>query len=171
MMATSALRTCSRKTTQTSATIRLSSTSVRFERVDGAIDELGAVVDGQDLGAVGQARLDLRERRLDVVDDGERVLPVALDGDAGDDLALAVELGDAAPLVGRKLDARHVAQEHRRAAFGLEHDLLEVGDASQVAAAAHHELGLGELDHAAADVHVGGADRVADLGQRDVEAP
>ena len=85
----------------------------------------------------------------------------ALQDDAARDLALAVELGDAAALVGRQLDARHVAQQHRRAAIGLEHDLLDVLDATQIAAAAHHELELGELDDAPAHIHIGGADRLA----------
>ena len=39
-----------------------------------------------------------------------------LQRDAADDFAFAVELGDAAPLVRRQLDARHVAQQDRRAA-------------------------------------------------------
>ncbi len=85
----------------------------------------------------------------------KRVLPVALDGDAGDDLAFAVQFRDAAPLVGGKLDTRHVAQQHGRAAFGLQHDAFEIGGAAQIAAAAHHELGFGKLDDAAAHVHVG----------------
>ncbi len=97
-----------------------------FERGDGALDEVGAVVDGNDLGAVRQAVLDLGKARLDVLDDRQRILPIALDGDAGDHLALAIQLGDAAPLVGRKLDAGHVAQQHGRAAFGLEHDLFDI---------------------------------------------
>ncbi len=87
----------------------------RLQRGDGALDQLGAVVDRYDLRALGQARRDLGELRLDVVDDGERVLAEALHGDAGDDLALAVQLGDAAALVGHQLDARDVAQQHRRA--------------------------------------------------------
>ena len=70
---------------------------------------------------------------------------------------------------GAKLDARDVAQQYRRAALRLEHDLLDVLDAAQIAAAADHELGLGQLDHATADVHVGRADRLAHFAQGDVE--
>ena len=55
--------------------------------------------------------------------------------------------------------------------FALDDDLLEVGDALEIAAAAHHVLGLGKFDRAAADIHVAGADRVADLWQRDAERP
>jgi hypothetical protein len=54
-MATSALRTCSRKTMQTSATIRLSSSKRALQRGDGAVDQVGAVVDGLDRHAFGQA--------------------------------------------------------------------------------------------------------------------
>ena len=108
-MATSAERTCSRKTTQTAATTRHSSIRVDLQRGDGAMDQLRAVVDGLDTHALGQAGRCPRSG-LDVVDDVERVLAEALQGDATHRLALAVELGDAAPLVGSQLDPRHVAR-------------------------------------------------------------
>ena len=60
-------------------------------------------------------------------------------------------------------------EQHRRAALGLDDDLLEIGEALDVAAAADHELGLGHLDRAAADIHVAVADRLADARERDVE--
>ena len=41
--------------------------------------------------------------------------------------------------------------------------LLEVVDALEIAAAAHHELVLGKLERAAADVHVAVADDLAHL--------
>ena len=140
-----------------------------LERVDRAIDQVGAVVDRLDGHALRQARRDLGEALLDVLDDGERVLAEALQHDAGDDLALAVQLGDAAPLVRGELDARHVPEQHRHAAVALDDDLLEIGEALDVAAAAHGEFGLGQLDGAAADVHVAGAQRIAHLGERDAE--
>ena len=48
MMATSALRTCSRNTTQTRATISALLDQRALERVDGAVDQVGAVVDRLD---------------------------------------------------------------------------------------------------------------------------
>ena len=166
-MATSALRTCSRNTMQTSETTTLSSTSVCLQGVDGRVDELRAVVDRQDLGARGQAFRHLRELRLDALDDVQRVRAEALQDDAAGDLALAVHLGDAATLVGPELDPGDVPHPQRRAAVGLEDDVLDVGDAPQVAAPAHHELELGELDRAAADVGVARPDRVAELVEGD----
>ena len=141
----------------------------RLERGDGAVDELGAVVDRHHLGALGQRRGDLVEALLDVVDDGQRVGAVALQGNAARHLAFAVELGNAAPLVRADLDARDVLKQHRRAAVHFDDDLLEVCGASEIAAAAHHELVLGQLERAAADVHVAVADDVAHLLQRNAE--
>ena len=141
----------------------------RLERGDGAVNELRAVVDRHHLGAFGQRRGNLLEALLDVVDDGERVGAGALQGDAARDLAFAVELGDAAPLVRADLDARDVLEQHRRAAVHLDDDLLEVARAFEIAAAAHHELVLGKLERAPADVHVAVADDVAHLLQRDAE--
>ena len=102
----------------------------------------------------GRLGADLLDLLLDVGDDVESVLPIALQGDAADHLALAVQLGQPAPLVRGQLDAGDVAQQDRGQALGLQDDLLEVGDAPQVAAAAHHVLGLGHLDDAAADVQL-----------------
>jgi hypothetical protein len=48
----------------------------------------------------------------------------------------------------------------------LDHQALDVGLAAQVALTAHHVLGLGHLDHAAADVAVGVADHLRHLHQR-----
>ena len=45
---------------------------------------------------------------FDVADHVERIRAVALQGDAADDLAFAVHLGDAAPLVRAELDPRDV---------------------------------------------------------------
>jgi hypothetical protein len=77
------------------------------------------------------------------------------------------ELGDPAPLVRTEFDARNVLQQNRRAAFSLEHDLLEVGDALEIAAAADDVLGLRHLDHPAADVSVSGANGLRYPRQRD----
>ena len=142
----------------------------RLQRRDGALDQLGAVVDRYDLSALRQRGRDLGEFRFHAIDNGECVRSVALHDDAADGLALAVELGDAAALIGCKLDAGDVAQEHRRPTFRLQHDLLDVGYTAEVATAAHHELGLCKLDDAAADIHVGGADRLAHLSERNIEA-
>jgi hypothetical protein len=137
-----------------------------LQRGDGALDQLGAVVDRGDTDAGRQARRDLGQLLLDVADHLQRVLAVAGRGDAGDNLALAVEFGDAAPLVRPEFDARDVANQHRRAALGLHHQVFDVGLAAQVAAAAHHVLGLGHLHRTAADVAVGIADCLHHFHQR-----
>ena len=79
-----------------------------LERLDGRLDEVRAVVDRHDLDALGQAGGDFGKPRLHALDDVERVLAEALQDDAAGDLALAVELGDAAALVGAELDPGHV---------------------------------------------------------------
>ena len=66
------------------------------ERVDGAQDQLGAVVGDDELDAGGKARLHLLDARLHGVDHAERVLAEAHHHDAADGLALAVELREAA---------------------------------------------------------------------------
>ena len=55
--------------------------------------------------------------------------------------------------------------------MGFEYDILDIGDAFEVSAAAHHELGLSQLDNAPAHVHVCGTDRVTHARQRYIEGP
>src|SRR5205085_2340249 len=138
-----------------------------FQCVDGAVDQARLVVDRQYLDAFGEAAGDPGNLRLDVLDHREGVFPVALQYDAADDFAFAVELGQPTPLVRAKLDARHVADAHGSAPLGLQHDLLEIGYTSQIPAAAHHVLALAHLDDAATDVHVAGADGLGDFRERD----
>src|SRR5262249_58205010 len=140
-----------------------------LERVDGAVDQVGAVIDRNNRRPLRETTGDLGNALLDVGDDGERVLTVTLDGDAGRNLALAIELRDAAAFVRCEFDTRHIFEQHGCAALCLEHDLVEIRDAAQIATTANHELGLGQLHHPTADIHIGSPDGVLDLGQRAVE--
>ena len=101
-----------------------------FEVVDRAINQIRTVVDRFDRDALRKTWSDLGEAAFDVFDDGERVLAEALQSDTGDDLALSVHLGDAAPLVGCEFNSRHVLEQHGYAPVALDDDLLEVGTGS-----------------------------------------
>src|SRR5581483_9435319 len=129
----------------------------------------GTVVDRFDAHALGKARRDLRQPVLHVLDDRERILAETLERDAGDHLPFAVHLGDAAPFVGRKLDARNVLEQHRHAGVVLHHDLLEILRRLDIAATADCEFGLRDFDRATADIHVARADDIANARQRNAE--
>ena len=64
-----------------------------FQVVDGAQDQVGAVVDRDDLHAGGQTGLDLPDFRLDPPDHVQGILPVPHDDNAGDHVPLAVQIG------------------------------------------------------------------------------
>jgi hypothetical protein len=138
-----------------------------LQRLDRAMNEIGAVIDRLDADPLRQGRGDLGEFLLDAVDHMQRVLAVALQRNAAHHFALAVELGDAATLFGPELDARYVAQQHRRAALHLEGDLFEIVGVAQIAAATHDVFGLRHLDHAPADIAIVSADRARKLGERE----
>ncbi len=149
-------------------TVRMISTSVSETLRDGALDEVGAVVDRDDLHALGQARFDLLDLRLHPVDHVERVLALAHHDDARDRLAGPVEVREAAAQVGPEHHLADVADADRRAALaGRDHDRLEVGDRLGVPAAADHVLGAAELDQAAAGLGVAAADGVDDRPDRE----
>ena len=72
------------------------------ERVDCAVDQVRAVIDGVEGHALGQARRNLGDPLLDVADHGECVFAEPLQHDAGNHLAFTVHLGDAATFVRRR---------------------------------------------------------------------
>ena len=143
----------------------------RPQGLDGRQDQVGPVIDRDDLHPLGQALRDGLDLGLGIVDHVERIGAHPLQHDAAGDLALAIQLSDAPALVGHDLDPRHIAQKDRDAAFGADRDHLQIGDAVQIAAPAHHELELRQLDRAPAGVHVAGRNRLADLGQGDAKRP
>ena len=76
----------------------------------------------------GSVGCELRELRTHALDDGERVLALAHDDDAAHGVALAVEIGHAAPDVGTHRDLRQLPDQDGRAGLGLvlDHDALDV---------------------------------------------
>ena len=121
---------CQRKSRMMSETMMISSMSLLVDRVDGAVDELGAIVGRDHLTPSGSEGLSSSSLALTRLDDVERVLALAHDHDAADHVALAVVVGDAAAHLRAERHGRHVLHRDRRAVLGLEHQLLEVGDAT-----------------------------------------
>src|SRR5712691_10441632 len=118
------------------------------------MDQIRPVIDRLDRHTLRQARRDLRKAILHVCDDRKGVLPKTLNHDPGSDLALSVELGDAAPLIGRELNTGDVSQQHGHAAVVLDDDLFQVGYVLHVAAAANCQLSFAQLDRPTADIAV-----------------
>ena len=137
---------------------------------DGAVDQGRAVVGRHDLDARGQAGAQGLETGFDPLDDVEDVGVVAGDDDRADDLALAVELGEAAAELGAEADGADIGDADRSAAgAGLDDEVGEVGLAAEVAAAADEGLAAAELEHAAADLGIAAADDIADIGDGEAE--
>ncbi len=140
------------------------------ERVDGALDELRAVVHGHHLDALGQRPAHLAELRLDAVDDLPRVLAVAHHHDARHHLPAAVEVGGAAADLRPHPHRGHVAHAHRGAPRRpAQHHGLEVARRADPAAASHEILALRHLDEPTADLAVGLAERARDVLPREAE--
>ena len=156
-------------TNSTSTTKQRALGQVDRDGVQRAIDELGAIVVGDDAHAGRQVALDVVELGLDVLHHLPRVLPDQHHHGAGDDLALAV-LGDHAVAQRRpELDRRHLAQQDRRAVVvdgdGGAGDVVE---ALELRLAAEDHLLVALLDVAAADVAVVLLEHVEDARQRQV---
>src|SRR6266511_1305269 len=138
-----------------------------LEGLDGAVDQIGSVIDGLNRYALRQARRDFGDAILHICDDRKRVLAEALNRNPGNNLAFSVELGDAAPLVGCELDTGHVFQQHRHAAIVLDDDLFQIGNVLHIATAANGKLRFGQLDGPTADVAVARAQSGPNFIQRD----
>src|SRR3990170_2773226 len=136
---------------------------------DGPVDELGAVIHGDDLHAFGQRGRDLLDLFLHALDDSEHVLAKADHDDAADSLSIAVEVGHAAPDLGPELDRRNVPEENGRAlAVGSYRYLFDVRFVLNIPAAADHVLPSGPFHNAAFNVPVAPSDRLHDLHKREV---
>jgi hypothetical protein len=84
--------------------------------LNGAVDELRAIIDRNHIDAGWQALLELCELVLDRRDCLARILARAQDHNAASDLALTVQFGNPAPHLGAGLDRGNVAQSHRHTA-------------------------------------------------------
>ena len=131
--------------------------------VDRALDQRAAVVGGDDLHALRQARLQLGQARLHRLDRRLRVLARAQHDHAAGHLALAVELGDAAAHLRAHLQRGDITQPHGDAAARGQRDVAEVVQRLQVAAGAHHVFDFGQFEHRAAALLVAGQQRAAHL--------
>ncbi len=106
----------------------------------------------------------LVQLRLHALDDVERILPVAHDHNPANGIAVAVEIGNAAPDLRPERDLGHVAQQHRRAGLGcLDGNQAEIIGGFHITAPAHHEFLAVPLDEAAADLVVAAFDGVHDF--------
>ena len=159
-----ALGMCQRKSRMTRMTVSDDLDEGGFQVVDGAEDELGPVVDGDDLDACRQSRLDLFDLGLDPVDDVEGVLALAHDDDAGNGLALCRRgrprrAGGPARGRPRRHPGPGSACRFRSPPATMFSKSLE---GPGVAASADHVLGPAEFDQPAAGLGVAAPDRLDD---------
>src|SRR5581483_10260674 len=115
-----------------------------------------------------QRGFDLFDFLFDGIDDGQRVLAVTHHDDAANDFAASVELGHPAPDIAAEMDGRYIFQIDWRAILDFEHDVLDVLDLFDVAAATDVILGGGDLECFAAHIGIAHLDRVDDVAERDV---
>ncbi len=95
------------------------------EVVDGALDKVGSIVDGDDLHPLRQAGFELGQASLDPVYGVLGILAVTHDDDAAHHFPFAVEFGDAASHLGAGDYIRHVTQQQGGTAhIGAKRDLF-----------------------------------------------
>ena len=126
---------------------------------DGLLDELRAVVGGDDLHPLGHGRFQVLQLLLHGSDDIQGVLALAHDDDATHGVALPVQVRQASPQVRPQGHGGHIPQAYGGAILGLQHRLLEVLEGLHIAPAPHHVLAARDLNEAAPGLAVGGLHR------------
>jgi hypothetical protein len=136
--------------------------------VEGAGDQVGAVVEDLELHPGGQRPPHLLELVLGGRHDAAAVLAADHHHHPGDRLAAAVACGRALPGKGADPDRAHVADQHRHPAGGTPHDHpLDVGDVAEQGLAADEPLFAVADDVAAPGACVVPLEGAEHLGQRD----
>src|ERR1035441_5913729 len=91
------------------------------------MNQLGTIVDGDDLDSLWQTRLDLLQTGLHAVDHFESVFPAAHDHHSGDNFSGAVQVGDSATQVRPFDNFAQILHANRRAIRRIGDDnVLEV---------------------------------------------
>jgi len=134
-----------------------------FERVDGAGDQVAAVVEWLDGHALRQTGRDLRDARLHVLDHAVGVFARAHDDRAADDF-VAIDVEGAPAVIAADLHGGDVAQVHGSASARGDGDLLDVGGALEEPAAAHDKLLAVFLEGFSAHVEIVFRQRVHHVG-------
>src|SRR2546423_13828569 len=94
--------------------------------MDAVVDQLGLIIEIDNLNTLRQCFINFRNLTLNAIDDFLGVFVDALENNSSDDFALTV-FGDGAltDLVA-DLHAGHVADAYRRAATRIKHDVLDI---------------------------------------------
>ena len=139
---------------------------------DRLVDQLRTVVDGNELHPRRKPRLDLFDLGLHPVDYVQSVRAVAHDDDTGDDVARAIQIGDAAPQVGPHRHLANVLDADLRTVVGdAQRDVLEILERARVTAAANHVLRAAEFKQSSAGLLVAAAYRLHHAAHRDAVRP
>src|SRR5689334_13471206 len=94
--------------------------------MNAVVDQLGLIIEIDNLHARREGFINFRNLTLDAIDDFLSVLVDALENNSRDNFALAVFRDRALTDLVANLDAGHVADANRRAATRIEHDVLNV---------------------------------------------
>ena len=129
----------------------------RPQRIHRMVDQSAAVVERNDVHALGQARLHRCDLRFDGVDDFARIGAVANDDDAADGF-LAALVEHAAAEFRPQLHVRHIADVDRRAVVAVEDDVFDVLPSIESGRCRERHLLVADLDDLRADVVVAALD-------------
>jgi hypothetical protein len=135
------------------------------EGVDGAVDEIAAVVEWANADSGRQGMLNLKDALPDALDDLHGVLAGAHDDDAPDDLA-SIDVEGPSAKVPAEFDGGDIAKPDGSAIAGGDEDFLEILGPMNESQAADNELETVLLDDFAADIAIVATDGIHDFGER-----
>ena len=142
----------------------------RPQRADRLLDQVRAVVERHDRDALRESRRNLRDARLDGIDDILRVDAGPRDDDAADGFLRPFhERGD--PERVADLDVRHLLDVDRNSVRAADDDPLDVIDGRDQPDASHDQPGTVRLQHVAANIQIARTDGRHHRAERQVVGP
>src|SRR5215471_20423373 len=138
------------------------------ERIDGAVDQIGAVVGGYEFHPGWKTRLHSFELVLHILKDLPNVLAVTHHDRPTGHFAFAIQFGDAAPHIGPEFDARDITYSDWCSLVDGHREILDIREGLNVSAPANQIFLAGHLQAACTDFVVAVADCVHDLHQRNL---
>src|SRR6516225_809946 len=143
-----------------------------LRRANGVVDQLGTVVNGNNLHPYGKSGLYLFDFGFYTVDDVEGVLAVAHNDNAADHFARAIEIHKPAPQIGPHHHLADVSNADLRACLAdVQRDVFKVFERARVTAAADHVFRAPKFNQPAARFIVAAANRFEHTAYRDSIGP
>ena len=119
-----------------------------------ATDQLGTIINRLYTDARWQTCGDFAQPVFYIINDFQRILSIARQGNARNRFTFAVQFGDTAPLIGNQFHTRNIAYQYRNTIFDFQYQVLQIHLSAQITMPTHHIFSFGKFNNPSADIAV-----------------